>query len=94
MNTIRGLGEEVKEAIVDQKVLRNLPNRFNPKIYALEERTDLKNMTVDQLHGTLVAYEMIIEDEDTSRKEVNSRYPPNKLGRTNQRRTSQQVMKK
>ena len=27
-------------------------------------------MTVDQLHGTLVAYEMRIEDEDMSRKEA------------------------
>ena len=27
-------------------------------------------MTIDQLHGTLVAYEMRIEDEDMSRKEV------------------------
>ena len=30
----------------------------------------MKTMTVDQLHGTLVAYEMRIEDEDTSRKEA------------------------
>ena len=70
VNTIRGLGEEVEETIVVQKILRTLPKRFNPKISALEERTDLKTMTVDQLHGTLVAYEMRIEDEDTSRKEV------------------------
>ena len=27
-------------------------------------------MTIDQLHGTLVDYEMRIEDEDTSRKEA------------------------
>ena len=27
-------------------------------------------MIVDQLHGTLMAYKMRIEDEDTSRKEA------------------------
>ena len=68
VNTIRYLGEEVDEAIVVLKILRILPKRFNPKISTLEERIDLKTMTVDQLHGTLVAYEMRIEDEETSRK--------------------------
>ena len=47
-------------------------------------------MTVDQLHGTLIAYEMRIE-EDTYRKK-HSKSPPNKQGRTNQQRASQQVM--
>ena len=70
VNTIRGLGEEVEETIVVRKILRTLPKRFNPKISALEERTNLDTMTVDQLHGTLLAYEMTIEDEDTSRKEA------------------------
>ena len=70
VNTIRGLGEEVEETIVVRKILRTLPKRFNPKISALEERTNLKTVTVDQLHGTLVAYEMRIEYEDMSRKEA------------------------
>ena len=70
LNTIKGLSEEVDEAIVVRKILKSLLKRFNPKISALEERTYLKTMIVDQLHGTLVAYEMRIEDEDTSRKEA------------------------
>ena len=70
VNTIRGLGKEVDEAIFVQKVLRTLPKRFIPNISTLEEIIDLKSMTVDQLHGTLEAYEMRIEDEDMSRKEA------------------------
>ena len=35
VNTIRGLGEEVEEAIVVQKVIRTLPKRLNPKISSL-----------------------------------------------------------
>jgi len=32
MNTMRGLGEEVDESMVIQKVLRSLPMTFDPKI--------------------------------------------------------------
>ena len=38
-------------------------------------------MTVDQLHGTLVAYEMIIEDEDTSRKEATFKVSSKQVGK-------------
>jgi hypothetical protein len=36
MNAIIGLGEEIEESIIVQKVLRSLPMRFNPNISALE----------------------------------------------------------
>jgi hypothetical protein len=32
MNAIIGLGEEIEESVIVQKVLRSLPMRFNPKI--------------------------------------------------------------
>jgi hypothetical protein len=35
-NTIRGLGEDIKETIIVKKVLRSLPSRFNPKIFSIE----------------------------------------------------------
>jgi hypothetical protein len=35
MNAIIGLGEEIKESIIVQNVLRSFPMRFNPKILAL-----------------------------------------------------------
>jgi hypothetical protein len=38
VNAIIGLGEEIEESVIVQKVLRSLPMRFNPKISALEER--------------------------------------------------------
>jgi hypothetical protein len=38
MNAIIGLGEEIEESIIVQKILRSLPMRFNPKISTLEER--------------------------------------------------------
>jgi hypothetical protein len=32
VNAIIGLGEEIKESVIVQKVLRSLPMRFDPKI--------------------------------------------------------------
>jgi len=70
VSTIRGLGEEMDETIIVQKMLRTLPSRFNPKIYAIEELKDLKMLTMDELHRILIAYEMRIEQDKTTKKEV------------------------
>jgi hypothetical protein len=56
MNSIKGLGEEIKELVIVQKVLRSLPKRFDPKISNLEEREDLSTLSMDELHGILIAY--------------------------------------
>ena len=62
VNTMRGLGEEIKETVVVQKILRSLPSRFNPKFSAVEDRDTLGQLKLDELHGILTAYEMRIED--------------------------------
>jgi hypothetical protein len=61
VNAIIGLGEEIKESVIVQKVLRSLPMRFNPKISALEERSDVNSISMDELHGIFTAYEMRTE---------------------------------
>jgi hypothetical protein len=43
-----------------QNVLRSLSAGFDSKISALEERTDLDTLEMDELHGILTAYEMIL----------------------------------
>ena len=58
VNAIRGLGGKLKEKEVVSKVLRKLPMRYDPKVSTLEERDDLKNVTMDELHGIFTAYEM------------------------------------
>jgi hypothetical protein len=58
VNTIKGLGVEVDDSMVVQKVLRSLPMRFYPKISSLEERADLDTLSMDELHGMFTAYEM------------------------------------
>ena len=69
VNTIIGLCEEVNDLAIVQKVLRSLPLRFDAKVFSLEEKKHLDELTMDQLHGILMAYEMKIEKENPSRKE-------------------------
>jgi hypothetical protein len=49
VNAIIGLGEEIEEYVIVQKVLRSLPMRFNPKISSLEERLDMNSIRMDEL---------------------------------------------
>jgi hypothetical protein len=47
VNEIIGLGEEIEESVIVQKVLRSLPMGFNPKISTLEERSDLNSIIME-----------------------------------------------
>ena len=69
VNAMKGLGEKIEDAFLVQKILRSLPNRFNPKVSTIEELNDLKTLSIDQLLGTLTSYEMrISKDKPTSRE--------------------------
>jgi hypothetical protein len=70
VNEIMGLGEEIKESVIVQKVLRSLPMRFEPKISILEERADMNSISMDELHGIFTAYEMRIEEVNPDIKEA------------------------
>jgi hypothetical protein len=70
VNVIIGLGEEIEESVIVQKILRSLPMRFNPKISALEERSDLDSISMDKLHGIFTAYEMRTKQENSNVKEA------------------------
>ena len=70
MDAIIGLGEEIEESIIVQKVLRSLPMRFNPKISTLEEKSNLNSISMNKLHGIFTAYEMRTEHENPYVKEA------------------------
>ena len=59
VNSIRGIGGEIKEKEVVDKVLIILPMKYDSKVSTLEERDHLKLMIVDELHGIFTSYEMI-----------------------------------
>ena len=69
LNSMKGLGEKFDEAFLVHKILRYLPERFNPKVSAIEEFIDLKTLPVDQILGILIAYEMRIGKEKSTTRE-------------------------
>jgi hypothetical protein len=69
VNAMKALGEKIEEPSLVKKILRSLPDRFNPKVSAIEELNDIKVLSCDQILGTLTAYEMrIVIDKPTSRE--------------------------
>jgi hypothetical protein len=69
VNAMKALGEEIEEPSLVQKILRSLPDRFNPKVSTIKELNDIKTLSFDQLLRTLTTYEMrIVTDKTTSRE--------------------------
>eukprot|EP00253_Pinus_taeda_P015475 PITA_15475 len=58
VNCMKNLGEEIKEDVVVEKVLRSLSPRFESKVSAIEEKENLQHLKMSQLHGILTAYGM------------------------------------
>ncbi|GMP58453.1 hypothetical protein CsSME_00022110 [Camellia sinensis var. sinensis] len=57
VNSSFNLGEKILESKVVGKILRSLPDRFQPKVTAIEEAQDVDNLKLDQLVGNLQTYE-------------------------------------
>ena len=55
---MKNLGEEIKEVTLVEKVLRSLFAKFESKVFAIEEKQDLQNITMTQCHRILTAFEM------------------------------------
>jgi hypothetical protein len=92
VNAIKGLGEEVDESIIVQKVLRSLPMRFDPKISALEEREDLSTISMDELHGIFTTYEMRTKQENPSKKEATFKASKKTKKKKNQNQSQSQIV--
>eukprot|EP00253_Pinus_taeda_P029025 PITA_29025 len=58
VNCMKNLGEEIKEVVVVEKVIRSLSPRFESKVSTIEEKENLQNLKMSQLHEILTAYEM------------------------------------
>ena len=58
VNFMKNIGEEIKEVTLVQKVLRSLSTKFESKVSTVEEKQDLQNITMTQLHEILTAFKM------------------------------------
>ncbi|GMP80624.1 hypothetical protein CsSME_00035649 [Camellia sinensis var. sinensis] len=57
VNSNFNLGEKIPESKVVGKILRSLPDWFQPKVTAIEKAQDVDNLKLDQLVGNLQTYE-------------------------------------
>jgi hypothetical protein len=64
--------------------------RFHPKVSALEEREDLDSISMDELHGIFIAYEMRTKQENPDIKEEDFKESKrsNKKGKQNEKEHS------
>ena len=58
VNSIRGLGENVDEESIVQKILRTLTPSFNSKASILEDIDGLEELTKHELHVIIIEYEI------------------------------------
>eukprot|EP00253_Pinus_taeda_P014166 PITA_14166 len=58
VNCRKNLGEEIKEVVVVEKVLRSLTPKFESKVFAIEEKENLQKITMSQQQKILISYEM------------------------------------
>ena len=70
VNVVQGLGEIVLDRDIVDKVLRTLPMAYNPKVSTIEDRENISALTLDELYGILIAYELRIGWENHSKEET------------------------
>lgn len=58
VNCMKNMGEEINEVTLVEKILRSLSTKFESKVSAIEEKQDLQNITMTQLHVILTTFEM------------------------------------
>jgi hypothetical protein len=51
INVIKGLGVEVSDNELVEKILRTLPMLYNPKVSTLEYRENIDKLTMDEFYG-------------------------------------------
>ncbi|XP_019438895.1 PREDICTED: uncharacterized protein LOC109344586 [Lupinus angustifolius] len=67
-NLMRSCGEQVKDEGIVEKALRTLSAKFDHVVVAIEESKDLEFLTIDELQGSLEAYEQRFLERLTERQ--------------------------
>ena len=58
----------MEENEIIEKVLRSIPIIYNPNISTLEDRENLDKLTMEELYGILIAYEMRIGQNNSQKR--------------------------
>ena len=70
VNIVEGLGEEVDDKVIVQNVFRSLTMRCDAIVSSIKDREHLDKLTMDELHGILIAYAMKIRHQEASKREA------------------------
>jgi len=62
-NAFESLGEKISDEKLMRKILRSLPKRFDMKVTAIEEATDISSLKVDELIGSLQNFEITVNSK-------------------------------
>lgn len=62
-NCLFSLGEKTSEEKLVKNILRSLPKRFDMKVTEIEEARDIRTIKVDEIIGSLLTFEMAINDK-------------------------------
>ena len=58
INGLKSLGRVYSNADLVQKILRSLPDKWDPKVTAIQEAKDLNTLPLDELLGSLITHEL------------------------------------
>lgn len=70
MSAIRGIGKEVKDEVTVKKVLRSITSKYDTKVSSIEEAKDLKTFSMDELFGSMFAYDMRTISVEPSKRAI------------------------
>ncbi|XP_019439046.1 PREDICTED: uncharacterized protein LOC109344747 [Lupinus angustifolius] len=68
-NQMKSCGEEIREQLIVEKVLRTLVSKFDHVVVAIEESKDLEQFKIDELQSSLEAHEQRIKERIQDRGE-------------------------
>ncbi|XP_026398435.1 uncharacterized protein LOC113294244 [Papaver somniferum] len=70
VNEMKANGDTVKDSTVVEKILRSLPEKFESKVTAIEDCNTVATMTLNELLGSLLAYEQKLIEKTVAAKQV------------------------
>ena len=71
INGLKCLGRNYSNADLVQKILRSLPDRWDPKVTAIQGAKDINNLSLDELMGSLITHELTLQhrnDDEIKKK--------------------------
>ena len=73
-NGLKSFGQMYLNADLVQKNLRSLSDKWDPKVATIQEAKDLNTLSLDELMGSLITYELTMqhrtEDEQKKKKSI------------------------